>query len=87
MRKNSINVPFKSVKNLRCELSQLFRAGSDHAQSGLLHHLTPTVLVGDPGGHAHAARLGAGAPLGGLLDAVQAGVPTVKSDRFLLTVG
>lgn len=72
-----------------CELTpvELVCAGPDRTQPALLHHLTPTVFVGDPGGHTHSTRLGAGAPLCGLLDAVQAGVPTVKSDRFLLTIG
>lgn len=61
-------------------------AGSDHTQPALLHHLTPTVLIGDSGGEAHAASFRAGAPLCGLLNAVQAGVPTIKTHSFLLTI-
>lgn len=77
---------------LWCELCQqhlvlLVVTGSDHTQSALLHHLTPTVLIGDPGGQPHAAGLRAGAPLCGLLNAVEAGVVIVKSHRFLLTIG
>lgn len=68
-------------------LVQLLVTGSDHTQPALLHHLTPPVLVGDSGGQARAAGLRAGAPLGGLLDAVLAGIPAVKTHSFLLTVG
>lgn len=60
---------------------------SDGAEPTLLHHLAAAVLVGDPGGQAHTAALRAGAPLGGLLDAVLAGVPAVETHRLLLAVG
>lgn len=68
-------------------LVQLVVTGSDHAQSALLHHLAPAVFVGHPGGDAHAAGLRAGAPLRGLLYAIQAGVPAVNPDRLLLAIG
>ena len=81
-----------SKKYLRCKLCELrlvllVVTGSDHTQSALLHHLTPAILISDPGGHPHAAGLRAGAPLCGLLNAVQARVPVVKSHCFLLTIG
>lgn len=77
---------------LRCKFCQLCAVelvvtGSDHTQPALLHHLTAAVLIGDPGGHAHPTCLRAGAPLCGLLNAIQAGIPTVKTHSFLLTIG
>jgi len=77
---------------LRCDGRELAAgllvlAGLDHAQPALPHHLTPAVLIGHPGGHAHAAGPRAGLPLGGLLDAVQSGVPRVKAYRRLLAKG
>lgn len=74
-------------KQCQLHLVLLVVTGSDHAQTALLHHLTATVLIGDPGGQSHATGLRAGAPLCGLLNAVQAGVPTVKPHCFLLTIG
>lgn len=81
-------LPKKYLWHKLCQLRLVLLAvtGSDHTQSALLHHLTPTVLIGDPGGQAHAASLRAGAPLCGLLNAVQAGIPTVKTHSFLLTI-
>lgn len=77
---------------LRCNWCQLrlvplVVAGSDRTQATLLHHFTLAILVGDSGGKPHATGLRAGSPLRGLLNAVQAGVPTGKSHRFLLTIG
>lgn len=73
----------------RCQLGLvlLVVTWSDHTQPALFHHLTPTVLIGDPGGHPHAAGLRAGPPLCGLLNAVQTGVKTVKAYCVLLTKG
>lgn len=70
-----------------CQLDLLLIAGSNHTQPTLLHHLTPAVLICDPGGHPHAARLRARSPLCSLLNAVQAPVPSVKTHSFFLTVG
>lgn len=79
-------------KYLWCELLQLCLvlyvvAGSDHTQPALLHHLTPTVLIGHSGGHPHATGSRAGAPLCGLLNAVEARVPIVKTHCLFLTIG
>lgn len=45
-------------------------AGPDHAEPGLLLQAALGVVGGDPRRDAHAAALGAGAPLGGLHQAV-----------------
>lgn len=45
-------------------------AGANHAESGLLLQAALAVVVGHTGGDAQAAGLGAGAPLGGLNQAV-----------------
>lgn len=45
-------------------------AGANHAEAGLLLQAALAVVVGDTGGDAKAAGLGAGTPLSGLDQAV-----------------
>ena len=68
-------------------LLRLLITGAGDAQTALLDHLTAPVLIGHPGGHAHAAGTGAGTPFGRLLNAVEAGVPGIEAHRLLLSVG
>lgn len=82
----------KIPKYLWCKRYQLCLVllvvtGSDHTQPTLLHHFTLAVLVGDSCGDPDTTGLRAGTPLCGLLNAVQTGVPTIKSHCFLLTIG
>lgn len=83
--KLAINYLWHQLCQLRWGL--LVITGSDRTDSALLHHLAAAILVGDPGGDACAAGLRAGAPLCGLLNAVQAGIPTVEAHSFLLAKG
>lgn len=68
-------------------LLQLRLAGPHHAQARLLLQPTLPVVVGHPGGDAQAAGLGAGAPLGGLDQAVLPHHGGVRPVGLLLSVG
>lgn len=68
-------------------LLQLGLAGSHHAQPSLFLQAAVAVVVGDPGGDAEAAALRAGAPLGGLDQAVLPHHGEIRAVGFLLPVG
>lgn len=67
-------------------LLQVRLAGADHAEAALLLQAAFAVVVGYAGGDAQAACLGAGAPLGGLDQAVVAHQGGVRAVRLLLSV-
>lgn len=62
----------------------LFIAGSHHAQANLFRHFTAAITIRHPVRVSHAARLRAGAPFCGLLDAVGA---HIDSQSGLRSVG
>lgn len=68
-------------------LLQLGLAWPHHTQPSLFLQAAFAVVVGDPGGDAQAAALGAGAPLGGLNQAVLPHRGEVRAVGLLLPVG
>lgn len=68
-------------------LLQLGLAWAHHTQPSLFLQATFAIVVGDPGGDAEAAALGAGAPLSGLNQAVLPHRGEVGAVGLLLPVG
>lgn len=68
-------------------LLQVDLAGPDHAQAALLLQPAVGVVIGNPGGEAHPAGLGTGAPLCGLDQAVGSHHSGVRAKCVFQSIG